>query len=255
MRLRAENAHLLNTWEVCIRYEQCNGFEFGRGASSVLKRDASALGERDAPSDTAGRILAAGIDEFGRLGFAGASTSRIVEAAGCNVRMLYHYYSSKEGLYRAALERVYADLRRAERMLGFEERDPRDGLARFVAFTFDYMLEHPEFPRMMRVENLNEGRVVRTMPEIFDASRPLMTRLAGLVEAGIEQGVFRRRVAPEHLYLSILGLSFVHISNQHTAAALLGLDFDAAEFLAVRRAEAIALVLAGLQAETATPVG
>ncbi len=199
-----------------------------------------------AEADTAERILQAGIDEFGRLGIAGASTARIVRAAGCNVRMLYHYYASKDGLYRAALERVYADLRTAEDAVRFDARDPREGLADFVAFTFDYMLAHPEFPRMMRVENLNEGRAVSGMPGVFEASRPLMERLDRLVRVGVGQGVFSRRIAPEHLYLSILGLSFVHISNQHTAAALLGLAFDAPDFLASRRAEAIALVLAGL---------
>lgn len=199
--------------------------------------------------NTAERILLSGIDEFGRFGFAGASTARIVEAASCNVRMLYHYFGSKDGLYRAGLERVYSDLRTAERALAWNEEDPSIALAHFVSFTFDYMLAHPEFPRMMRVENMIEGRVVRDMPSVYETARPLMTRLAQLVDQGLERGVFRRRLSPEHLYLDILGLSFVHISNQHTASRLLGLDFDAPAFRTARLNEAITLVLAGLRVD------
>lgn len=87
------------------------------------------------------------------------------------------------------------------------------------------------------------------MSSVYEAARPLMGRLARIVESGLERGVFQRRLAPEHLYLDILGLSFVHISNHHTAAALLGLDFDAPAFREARRMEAITLVLAGLRGD------
>ncbi len=196
---------------------------------------------------TRDRLLFAGIGEFSREGFAGANTARIVAAAGCNVRMIYHYFGSKMGLYRACLERVYVDLRDAEEALNLDEADPRGSIARFVAFTFDYMLDHPEFPRMMRVENLNEGRAVREIASVVESARPLMRRLDGLVRAGNRQGLFPRLVPPEHLYLNILGLSFVHISNFHTASVMLQLDFQAPAFRETRRREAIDLVLASLE--------
>ena len=65
---------------------------------------------RDAAT-TREKILRAGLAEFGARGFGGARTETIAKRAGCNIRMLYHYFGSKEGLYLACLERVYTDLR------------------------------------------------------------------------------------------------------------------------------------------------
>ncbi|MFY8210354.1 MAG: TetR/AcrR family transcriptional regulator, partial [Caulobacter sp.] len=49
-------------------------------------------------------ILAAALKEFAQAGFAGARIEKIVKAAKCNIRMLYHYFGDKKGLYMAVLE-------------------------------------------------------------------------------------------------------------------------------------------------------
>ena len=50
------------------------------------------------------RILEHAIDAFTRSGLAGARVDAIAAAAGVNKRMIYHYFGSKQGLYRAALD-------------------------------------------------------------------------------------------------------------------------------------------------------
>lgn len=50
------------------------------------------------------KIIEAGIDLFGRRGFAGASTRDIAVRAGVNAPALRYYFDSKEGLYRACAE-------------------------------------------------------------------------------------------------------------------------------------------------------
>jgi TetR/AcrR family transcriptional regulator len=50
------------------------------------------------------RILSAATLEFARHGFAGARVDRIATAAGVNKQLLFHYFGSKGGLYRAALK-------------------------------------------------------------------------------------------------------------------------------------------------------
>jgi AcrR family transcriptional regulator len=59
-------------------------------------------------------ILAAARDEFSRYGLAGARVDRIAENAQLNKRLIYYYFSSKDGLFLAVLERTYADIRDAE---------------------------------------------------------------------------------------------------------------------------------------------
>jgi AcrR family transcriptional regulator len=50
------------------------------------------------------RLLAASLDVFGRLGFDGASTRQLADAAGVNLQAIPYYFSSKEGLYIATAE-------------------------------------------------------------------------------------------------------------------------------------------------------
>ncbi|MDF2116403.1 CerR family C-terminal domain-containing protein [Roseiarcaceae bacterium H3SJ34-1] len=50
------------------------------------------------------KLLAASIDVFGRLGFDGATTRALADAAGVNLQAIPYYFGGKEGLYIAAAE-------------------------------------------------------------------------------------------------------------------------------------------------------
>jgi len=66
--------------------------------------------EKDLPSslglDSRERILRAAIDEFAAKGQAGARIDEIVKASGVNVRMIYHHFGNKDGLYRSVIEQM-----------------------------------------------------------------------------------------------------------------------------------------------------
>lgn len=201
-----------------------------------------------AVADTRLRILNAAIDEFCLHGRSGASTARIVATAGCNIRMIYHYFGNKDGLYRAALLQVYAELRNAEKRESFWSSSPREGVARLTQFTFDYMDANPRFPKMILAENLAGGETVAALEEPFAGSRDLMSNLESLIAEGYASGDFGRQPRAFDLYLTILALSFIHISNRHTLGVTFGVDLGAPDFLAARRAQVIDAVLAYLGA-------
>ena len=56
------------------------------------------------PDRTRRAILDAAVAEFCAVGPAGARIDAIAAAAGVNKRMLYHYFTSKEGLFAAVLD-------------------------------------------------------------------------------------------------------------------------------------------------------
>jgi AcrR family transcriptional regulator len=64
-----------------------------------------------APQD---RILDAAQSVFRRHGFRRSSIEQAAEAAGLTRQALYHHFSSKEALFRAVLERLYAKALAAE---------------------------------------------------------------------------------------------------------------------------------------------
>ena len=196
------------------------------------------------------KILNAAIEEFCEHGYAGTSTTRIMRAAGCNIRMLYHYFGSKEGLYLAALTRVYQDVRSSEAATNFWSLPPRQGVVALTHFTFDYMLKNQNFPRMIINENLNKGQAATHVADaITAASKPLIEKIDHMISKGHASGEFTNRPDAFQLYLTILGLSFIHITNRFTLTTTFGVDVTSETFLAERRSHVTQAVLGVLDSD------
>ncbi len=187
------------------------------------------------PAATRGRLLKAALAEFCEKGFGGARTAAIAARAQCNIRMLYHYFGNKEGVYLASLEHVYDQLRAREEELDLLHLDPVEGMTAFVEFTYDHMLSHPEFIHMIGIENIHQGKFLRQLKSVPQGAMPLVKSIETLLRRGQEQGVFRKHVHPVQLYVSILSLSYVHISNMYTLSITFSEDLTDAKWLAERR--------------------
>ena len=181
---------------------------------------------------TRARILKAATAEFARHGFAGARGERIAARARSSERMLYYYFGSKEGLFRAALESVYAALRDAERALRLDERPALEALDGFCRFVWRYYVEHPEFISLVNTENLHQARHLRKSPRVHELVSPVVGMLAELLARGKREDAFRAGIDPVELYLAIASLGYFVLSNQHTLSAVLGRELREPEQLA-----------------------
>ena len=197
--------------------------------SAPAKRDATATRER---------ILAAGIAEFSLHGYRGARIEKIAARSAANIRMIYHYFGSKEALYLACLERIYLDIRTAERGLKLADKEPTEALEELIDFTFDYLLEHPEFVRLICTENLERGQHLKRSRAIPETTLPLLEAIRDVLRRGEQAGVFRPGSDPIQLYVSLLSLCFVHASNRYTLSAMFQIDLTDPDWLAARRAHA-----------------
>ena len=179
--------------------------------------------QRDADRSQAA-ILAAARDEFAEHGLGGARVDRIAERAGLNKRLIYYYCEDKEKLFQAVLEQTYRDIRDRERELHLEDLDPVDAVKRLVEFTWNYYLEHPEFLTLLNSANLHRARHLQGSRRARELNSPLIETLALILERGRRAGVFRGGVDPVQLYVSIAGLSYFYLSNNHTLSAIFGRD-------------------------------
>src|SRR5688572_21546863 len=69
-------------------------------------------------------ILSAATREFSEKGLSGARVDSIAERTKINKRMIYYYFGSKEGLYRAVLERSYGHIRMSESAVELDALPP-----------------------------------------------------------------------------------------------------------------------------------
>ncbi|MBL6457637.1 TetR family transcriptional regulator [Belnapia sp. T6] len=205
-----------------------------------------ARGQRD-PEATQRALLAAATAEFAEKGLAGARVDEIARRAGVNKQLVYHHFGNKEALYRAALEQVYSGIRAEERALHLADLPPEAALERLVGFSFDYLLDHPEFVALLNDENRQGAPHLRDADGLQAMHSPLVDLLRETLRRGGEAGVFRADLDPVQVYISIAALSYFYFSNNRTLSAIFGRELGAARDVAARRRHVIDFTLRALR--------
>jgi TetR/AcrR family transcriptional regulator len=202
--------------------------------------------ERD-PASAKQALIAAAVAEFATKGFAGARVDEIASAAGVNKQLVYHYFDHKQGLYLVALESVYAEIREKEKKLTLGALEPMEAMAQLVAFSFDYLAEHPEFIALLTDENRNRGEHLRASERLQKMHSPFIEMLEATLERGVASGVFRPDFDAINLYISIAGISYFFFSNNHTLSAIFGKALDSRGALLKRRRHVVEFALNALR--------
>ncbi len=194
-------------------------------ATSARTRDAGA---------TRARILAAAKSEFARLGLGGARVDEIAARAGANKRMIYHYFGSKDALFRAVLNAAWLDIREAEKRLQLDQLPPIQALERLVRFTWDYYLDNPEFITLVNSANLHKGRHIAGSDPLRAASSGLVDMVQAILDRGVASGEFRDRVDAVQLNVTIAAIGYYYLTNRFTGTILFDRDFMDPAALAAR---------------------
>jgi AcrR family transcriptional regulator len=177
-----------------------------------------------APEATRRAILDAARAEFAAKGYAGGRVDDIAARTATSKRMIYYYFGGKEQLYAAVLEEMYGGMRDAEAALALDSLPPTEAMRRLVEVTFDHHAAHPEFVRVVSVENIHEASNVKRSPEIRARNATVIGRMSALLARGEASGAFRCGVDPVDLHMLVSSFCFYRVSNRHTLGAIFGRD-------------------------------
>jgi AcrR family transcriptional regulator len=203
-----------------------------RGAAKVTADKTN--GSRDAAAARA-NILAIATEEFSKKGLSGSRVDEIAERTHTVKRMIYYYFGSKDGLYRAVLERAYEDIRSLEVSLDLDAMPPDQALQALVRATFDYHTKHPDFVRLVMNENIHHGDHIGHLSIIKARRSTVLVMLRKLIDRGVAAGLFRRDLDPIELHMSISALCFYNVSNRYTFSRIFDIDMTSSKALAGRR--------------------
>lgn len=208
------------------------------GDAPPRRRDKSATREK---------ILQAAVAEFAERGLSGARMDSIAQRSGANMRMLYHYFGGKEDLYLFVLDHVYADLRRQEHELKISDLEPFEGMMKLFNFTFSHFLANPEVVSLWTGENLQRGEYLSRSLRAASLSSPLLTAIRETLQRGEGARVFRSGIDPLQLYVTMVALSYFHLSNSYTLSAIFKTDLHGDAWRAERRRHACEVIAAYLR--------
>jgi AcrR family transcriptional regulator len=171
-------------------------------------------------------ILAVATEEFALNGLSGARVDAIADRTRTSKRMIYYYFGSKEGLYRAVLEKAYGDIRALDSEQKSNAVTPEEAIRRIIDVTFDYDETHPNFISLVTVENIHRGRNIDQLPSIKERNAAVIRTLSDLLERGAKSGKFRGDVNPVDLHLLISALCVFRVSNRFTFGKIFNVDLS-----------------------------
>lgn len=180
--------------------------------------------------------------EFVRLGYSGARVDAIAALTRTSKRMIYYYFKSKEGLYVAVLEQAYRNIRDVEATLDLAHLPPETALRRLVEFTFDYQNAHPDFVRLVMIENIHHARHMKRSRAIQTVNIGVIDAIARLYARGRVARLFRPGIEPIDLHMTISALCFFNVANRATFSTIFKRDMTSPKALARRRAEVADIV-------------
>ena len=179
--------------------------------------------QRDAER-TRMEILEIASREFADRGFAGARVDEIASQTRTTKRMIYYYFGSKEQLFVAVLERAYATIRAAEQTIDVDHLDPAAAIRRLAELTFDHHEAHPDFIRLVSIENIHRAAHITGTDDFAGQNSPVIELIEGILARGRRQGAFTRDVDAVDLHMMISAFCVFRVANRHTFGAIFDRD-------------------------------
>ncbi|MBZ0057702.1 MULTISPECIES: TetR family transcriptional regulator [unclassified Leclercia] len=166
------------------------------------------------------KIFLSALSLFAEYGLNGARMEQIAEKAGTTKRMVVYHFKTKENLYLLVLEYVYTQIRASEKQLSLEAIPPVEALVQLVETTFDYHADHPDYIRIICMENMQRGRYMQQSALLRQVNRSALDLLEIILNRGKEKQLFNETVNARDLHRLISSFSFHYVANSYTFTLL-----------------------------------
>ncbi|MGB0036336.1 MAG: CerR family C-terminal domain-containing protein, partial [Candidatus Acidiferrales bacterium] len=127
---------------------------------------------------------------------------------------------------------------------------PREKLLRFFNCYFDFLASHPNYPRLVHREAMEATRHFDWI--VREYLRPFHHELVRTIEEGIAAGEFRR-VDPNHMAFSILGMTTSYFAAAPILSAIAGHPLLSPQALEARKRALLDFLDHGLMRASARP--
>ncbi len=211
----------------------------------MAKRPATpdARSTRPSADPTRDRIVAAAAELFADRSFEGATTREIAARAGVTQPLLNYHYTSKDALWRAAVDSLFRAL--GESMAAqLDQLGDLDDLSRaklqvreFVTFS----ARHPQLHRIITQESKADSARMDYLVERH--VRPLYDVTVSMFETLVADGLIAP-IPPAHLYYVLTGAAPTMFVLGPECRRLTGLDPEAAEVIEAH-ADAVCTLIFG----------
>ena len=102
--------------------------------------------------------------------------------------------------------------------------DPVDAIRRIAELTFDHHQSHPDFIRLVSIENINRAEHMAKSPTFPGQNASVLSLIEQILARGREQGRFTRAVDALDVHMLISSYCVFRVANRHTFKTIFGRD-------------------------------
>jgi AcrR family transcriptional regulator len=158
-------------------------------------------------------ILEVATREFAAHGLAGARIEKIQQQTRTSKRMIYYHFGSKEGLYRAVIERAFETAREVDKDFDPQQGTPEQALKQIANNAFEAFTQNPSFVRLLTFENLAGAPYIRQSQHASRLNRMAMADLESVLKRGHADGSIRKDIKSLDVYINMVGLCYYHVAH------------------------------------------
>lgn len=195
-------------------------------ALGVAARTAQQRKSRSSSIEVRKRVLSAAAMEFASHGFEGASTRRIAERAEIFQAQIGYHVGSKDNLWRATVDFLFARLRAQLDLAipsGLDEpvSDPVAVFSEVIRLHVSHTAKHPELSRIMLIETARRSARVDWL--LKNHVRPTLAALQ-LIWKEVRATGRGRNVSAEEVFMMMIGLAPTPFAQAGLMRPLLGAE-------------------------------
>ena len=178
----------------------------------------------DPGPDARERILEAALEAFAENGFEGSKTRDIAGRAKVTLGLVQYYYGSKLELWKAAVDRAFADLVDSldEALDADATLTTRERLRGMLRSHVHFVARRPEFARLMHEEGKRRGPRTRWLVDRH--VKPLHERLEPMIALAQREGFLPSTPAPIHYFYAMVGAITMIFHQAEECRRLTGID-------------------------------
>jgi len=124
----------------------------------------------------------------------------------------------------AVLERAYAEIRAAEQTIDVDHLEPAAAIRRLAELTFDHQESHPDFSRLVAIENIHRAEHIADRADFAGQNSPAIELIERILERGYADGSFQREIDAVDLHMMISAFCVFRMANRHTFGAIFDRD-------------------------------
>lgn len=204
---------------------------------------------KDTGQSTENRILEAAEKEFMRIGYAGARTIAIAEAAGVTHAMLHYYFRTKEKLFEKIIESKIVLIRDIMlESVNIPDMNLFEKLKTVIIRHLDFIGANPDLPRFLIGEVFSHPeRMEIILSQLRNYAPIVTTALQHQIDEYAEKGLCRK-VDAGMLILDIVSLNvFPYMAAPMINSLLNGVMEDGPAFVEIRKRENIETIMSKLR--------